>query len=569
VNIPIASAESETLSEDLRQIHGVTPGLVLRLAIEVLTMRMLGTRIKDFLAMLVVWLLAVSPCGTTAREFSLTIAVERPVSEVLRDAASALTPRVGDVSLVRALTEIARAQICAGDEEGAVATARRASELAVTLQRLSERFYALIEIGRVRVQAGDRAGGRDDIRSAKAAVVGGVDAGDRLGVLREIAVAQARSGDRQAVDSTLREMNQAILATPAGEGRFGLFSELVAAQAAVGDFDGAFRNLESAGEVELHKGALLGLIAKQVGTPAHPDLKAGEAVAPEERQARRRALARIAKEAESIEQDENRPDVPVALAMAEVGECNEALRIARRFFKRTAGRSTPIDPTPEPFVLSKIAVAQGKAGRLGDAHETFREALEKCGPLIANGPGHSLDEIALDQVAAGDFAGALKTLDAGPIHSPSHVLTALAQAQARIGDASGSRTSYLRAIRELYRLRLDVPPPPTPPAGAPPSLGTAHHRRDDNLLARLAAIQASSGDLKGALRTLDTINNDEPRAVAVREIARARASAGDAEGTFSWALTLNPSGLRLAALEGLAMGISSRGSAPRRDTENK
>ncbi len=89
-------------------------------------MRMLRTRIKDFLAMLVVWLPAVSPCGTTAREFSLTIAVERPVSEVLRDAASAFTPRVGDVSLVRALTETARAQICAGDEEGAVATARRA-----------------------------------------------------------------------------------------------------------------------------------------------------------------------------------------------------------------------------------------------------------------------------------------------------------------------------------------------------------------------------------------------------------------------------------------------------------
>jgi tetratricopeptide (TPR) repeat protein len=220
-------------------------------------------------------------------------------------------------------------------------------------------------------------------------------------------------------------------------------------------------------------------------------------------------------------------------------------------------------------VLSKIAVAQGKAGQLGDARETFREALEKCGPVVANGSGHALDEIALDQIAAGDFAGAVKTLDAGPVHSSFHVLTALAEAQARIGDASGSRTSYQRAIRETYRLRLVAPPTPTRPAGSSPLIAATHNRRDDNLLARLAAIQALSGDRMRALRTLDTIDNDEPRAVAVREIARAQASAGDVEGTLSWALTLNPTGFRLAALEGLAMGICSRGSALRRGRENK
>jgi hypothetical protein len=73
-----------------------------------------------------------------------------------------------------------------------------------------------------------------------------------------------------------------------------------------------------------------------------------------------------------------------------------------------------------------------------------------------------------------------------------------------------------------------------------------------------------SGDLKAALRTLDAINGDEPRVVAVREIARARASAGDADGTLSWGLTLSPSGVRIAALQGLAIGISSRGRNPRR-----
>jgi pentatricopeptide repeat protein len=117
----------------------------------------------------------------------------------------------------------------------------------------------------------------------------------------------------------------------------------------------------------------------------------------------------------SIVRDDDKPAVPLALAMAELGEFEEALRITHRFFKSTGGRFTQVDTTPEAFVLSRIASAQGKAGRLDDACETFREALEKGLVLAASSPAFALDEIALDQIVAGDIPGALKTLDTGPI----------------------------------------------------------------------------------------------------------------------------------------------------------
>jgi pentatricopeptide repeat protein len=273
----------------------------------------------------------------------------------------------------------------------------------------------------------------------------------------------------------------------------------------------------------------------------------------------------VAKEADSIVREDNKPAVPLALAMAELGEFEGALRITHRFFKSTGGRFTQVDSTPEAFVLSRIASAQGKAGRLDDACETFREALEKGFVLAASSPAYALDEIALDQIVAGDIPGALKTLDTGPIRQRTNVLTALAKAQASVGDADGARASYRRAILDLYRLRLELPPPPTPPVGHTPVIDNSHHRRGNNLLARLAAIQALSGDVKTALRTLDTIDGDETKAMAVSEIARARASTGDADGALSWAVTLSPRLVRIAALQGLATGISDRGKDPRRN----
>jgi tetratricopeptide (TPR) repeat protein len=503
--------------------------------------------------------------GALARDGSRGIVAERPVSEVLRDAASAIIPRGDDVAVVRALTEIARAQARAGDTEGAVTTSRRASKAAAALRKISERFYALIEVGRVRAESGDRAGGRDDIQRARAAVDEVVDLGDRLGVWREVASAQARSGDRQSADATIRDMRQAILEAPAAAGRFGSLGEVVAAEAEVGDFDGAFRTVEAADKVGLQKGALLGLIAQKVAASVQGAPHAGEAIGQAQRQAARRALDRVAKEADSIVREDNKPVVPLALAMAELGEFEEALRITHRFFKSTGGRFTQVDSTPQAFVLSRIASAQGKAGRLDDARETFREALEKGLVLAASSPAYALDEIALDQIVAGDIPGALKTLDTGPIRQRTNVLTALAKAQASVGDADGARASYRRAILDLYRLRLELPPPPTPPVGHTPVIDNSHHRRGNNLLARLAAIQALSGDVKTALRTLDTIDGDETKAVAVSEIARARASTGDADGALSWAVTLSPRLVRIAALQGLATGISDRGKDPRRN----
>ena len=220
------------------------------------------------------------------------------------------------------------------------------------------------------------------------------------------------------------------------------------------------------------------------------------------------------------------------------------------------------DPSGLVYVLGVIGGMQGKAGRKGEAAATIREALD----LIKQHPEFAsrLPQIAGAQLAAGDEAGALKTMDGADPESRPAWLVDLARQRAEAGDRDGARALLLRALHEAEG-RLDRPaPPPTrieeemrrsDPASQPADRDRA---REDAVRSEVAAIHARLGHLDAASTSLRRITPGSWQLrSAAQGIARALVEAGDPSGALDWAMTLDPA-LRAEALRGLAEGVVGR-----------
>ena len=245
-----------------------------------------------------------------------------------------------------------------------------------------------------------------------------------------------------------------------------------------------------------------------------------------------------------------------------MGNFEEALRLAP--LRQGADQvSSYYRPDRGTLVLASIGASQGKAGYADKARETFREALD----LVRGDPRLStrLGQIALCQAEAGDYPGALKTVERVPPEQRIRLLTEIADKQNESGDHEGARITFRAALEQAERLLRDSPlPRNSSRAGGgavtnhvdkivPGDMTTRDLQWIDGQLAQVVALHAKSGNVKDAMKTLELISLPDCRGWAARDIAEAQTKAGDATGAITWALSLHPSE-RAWAIRGLATG---------------
>ena len=163
-------------------------------------------------------------------------------------------------------------------------------------------------------------------------------------------------------------------------------------------------------------------------------------------------------------------------------------------------------------------------------------------------------QITYAQIASGDIGGALHTLE--EITGPrSEVLALLARAQAARGAHAMARATFARALREAG---LSVQSAPTPkgqlkqPLGFSPKMSLPDR-------ANLAEIQAMAGDVRGALQTTRSMDEENSEQSALQKVVSARATAGDLAEALRLCLEESKTPAeRKFALQGLGEGLETR-----------
>ncbi len=498
----------------------------------------------------------------------------RPIRDVLRDAARAAAPD-GDVNAAaNILLQIARAQARAGDREGALETARRVSEAAEGLGPGAAR--TLIALAYVRDAAGDRPGGLKELdradrlpdeQTGAIETPAGPNSKDWFPARRLIAEARFDLGDVEAAKATVQILAIGIDSLRKDTNRIMAAAELAIAQVKIGDIDGAFRTYDQAANpgddvTNSNKRFILRAIIKAGSSAERWAFQSRKVLSPEEREARRPILKRIEEVAEGSEFDEDKCHVELAIAWAELGDFDSALRVAHRIGKGPMRFPGHTDPSDLVYALGVIGGKQGQEGRKAEAAATLREALD----LVEHHPelASRRSQIAGCQLMAGDSAGAFKTMESASAEERALWLMGVARHQSGAGDQTAARATLLRALNEAERLLEAPAPPPTrfeeeqkrmDPTSAPADRELAHK---DQIRGEIAEIHAGLGHIEAATTFLRKIT---PGALQGRfcaqSIARARAEDGDVEGALNWAMTLDPP-LRAEALRGLAEGVADR-----------
>jgi hypothetical protein len=261
-----------------------------------------------------------------------------------------------------------------------------------------------------------------------------------------------------------------------------------------------------------------------------------------EREVRLRILDRIDEAVAHYRSATSRPFSDLALARAQLGDLDGALRLARRI-----GES-PRDPrlADKPFVLATIAAARRKAGDVSASDEAFREALN----LIAGDPKlrSRLPQVASIQAESGDTAGAVRTVGTmGPDVAPRE-LAVIARYCADSGDSEAARSLFGRALERAEAIINGT-------LGQPAASPAAARHDGDQAGVEACSILAMVGDLESAARTLGAIVEPRARHAAARAIVRERTKAGDVEQALGWALAREGPEMRAAALTGLADAV--------------
>ena len=326
-------------------------------------------------------------------------------------------------------------------------------------------------------------------------------------ILRARAVAQAMAGDRAAA---AKSFDLAILAAEHTHEPTQVLSAIAESQFKTGDRAAAAQTLEQA------FGHAMSLGLSDRGG-ALRDVAVARARAGDGTGARQTA-ALIQSGA-----DRSRALQSVGIAQAETGDINEAQLTLSRMEERYRDE-----------VLHAMAVAQAKSGDGKGARETAATIKYEFFRAMAVGA------VAAAQAQAGDgstaavtFAQAFQIADAtrDPLDK-ARILGGIAGAQAKSGDRNAAALTLDRALQIARSIRdaneraraLDLVKRAESEARGGPEIA---QRTTDW---EISEEQIKAGDIKGALQTAATMQDERSKAVTLRKIAEAQAMAGDLAG---------------------------------------
>ena len=533
----------------------------------------------------VVALLVATSLWLARNSIERVLCVAEPTQDCVFSLARTAADRVeNDSRRSDALEAVARAQIAAGDINGAVVTAGRAPHESVLSMALATRALAEIEVGDIdaalatagrienrsyridtlaliitaQARAGDieaaletvewddfapvyngglrhiavQQARNGDVADALDTVTGIEGPPFRVDALSAVAVAQAVAGDGDVARQTLNEaLDAARLIEPTDIPWAWAQADVVAAMAEIGDVDGAMAVAAAAANTALEtQGANARFSVLRIIAVALAEIGAIDAAV---------QTAEWAVEPEGREHDRNRILVDVAAIQAQAGDIPGAVDLALSI----------THPTTRARGLRAVAEAAADAGAVDSALEilattvnlTVREPASVASLLIVF-EDWLLEVIQMqarlgDAAAAGISAHLLAEAVPGNafLEKPARFLAAIARLQAEIGDAEGARTNLSAAVETAGETDLR----PTDEA---------------EFLRALAAAQAALGDADAALATIDRIGDDW-RSGAFAHVAIACAEAGAIGTALDMAIGIEDSEQRAAALVGIGRVI--------------
>ena len=220
-------------------------------------------------------------------------------------------------------------------------------------------------------------------------------------------------------------------------------------------------------------------------------------------------------------------------------------------------RACLVSPTPD-CVLDEAAGTAIESGwgaegvtaawrDLGDRKQAEALLWESAVAALASGrhgPGNWL-AFALVQFKAGDQAAALESIE-----------EMKSEATREWNDAYWRIDFYARAAAALVKVGAEGPAADL----AEEAVRLVNDRNGrDRTLSRAALVQANAGQVRAALRTAQTIADEQKRRYALGEMIRTLAEAGDIEGASWIAEQIPDSGYRAYVQQGIVAALAERG----------
>ena len=239
------------------------------------------------------------------------------------------------------------------------------------------------------------------------------------------------------------------------------------------------------------------------------------------------------------------------------------------------------DPYERAFVLADLGAARLKAGLRQDAEQDFAQAEQAADKALGDVMrGGALDGLAIALARAGEIDAATRVeqrigggypdqgwaaiaVATGKAGQPAQAEAIVTQAFERARALNNDYLTFgaLRAVAEAQRaLGLAEPAIETERLALKAALTGPDPKRHDYDLGRLAAEQATAGDIEAALRTAGLIEEPWVRASAVLDAERAAGAAGKLDEAARIANALDAA-FRLRALDLLAFEQFKAGAA--------
>lgn len=449
------------------------------------------------------------------------------------------------------LTSIATVQAKVRDTAGAKATFAIAAREASGELGGNPNPHALWRVGHFQAESGLKDEAKESLRIAtkkQPGVVGNFNKDSwTVSTYSEIIKDQANIGApgdaRETATRMLDFARKFYGSSNVGNARSVDAPKIASALAAAGDFDAAF----SWSEGVQNRGNVLGEIA----------LAASKSLARDEA---RRFVHEVAGRLVTLTMaDETYFGLSdLAEARARIGEVEGAKASALAI--GTGPSRVDYDMTDgQAYAMFRIAFVQREAGDHAGARETLREGFRTVNDhRNMRGRDGRFFQVAEAQIVLNDIDGAQKSVNA--MSDPTQgqrpkVLAMIAFRQAEAGKGPAARATLRKALADAG-LAVETLPAPDPVLANVPGVS---QNIPANMRASLAEIQAMAGDVRGALKTLRSIDNPVSQQMTLRSVAEARAMAGDLAGALQLIKAESKSvDERRWALEAFGRGIDSR-----------
>ncbi|MDB5351379.1 MAG: polymerase sigma factor, sigma-70 family [Planctomycetota bacterium] len=474
------------------------------------------------------------------------------------------------------LIQLGTIQASIKDVASARLTLRHAYQAAEAIPKNSYRPGALARLARAQAAIGDAEGTRASLRMAMKDLEEDRNEFIKAYDLAAIASAQAMLHDEEAVGRTLGQLREIVTSAKLTRGpdRLSVSQQFIWSTARAGRLGDALKLVDDPPfpvPLVLDEDRLKDLDANGLEAIKRESARIykftgwsaiAEAIVPGRNPDDRKMLRQLHDRAKALG-DDGRGRRQIAMAQARVGDIDGALET--------------IENEPRGYdslanVLSTIAEAQIEAGRRDAGVATLKRAYEAAVAAQFNEYKYvQFQHVALGQMKAGDFAGAVRSVEAmGSNHATDQVsyLMQIARHQEKAGDADGAAQTRARA-RAVAEARRKEPVEQTIPANLMVTDGKGNEINDKHMPAlredygrgQLAQIAAALGERDEARRLADQVRNPDLKRWAQAEVPASLAASGDVAGALEATNRLESPQARLQAFSRIASALANRANA--------